>query len=137
MAVRTATLSGTVNWSDGSAFTGYVYVGLALPVNSDGVWTKAYLKDQSYPPVRIPRWTTVCIEEGVFDPQTKLYFNADLTPPGTKYLAYWYDQANRRIYPATGATAALFTIDATPFAITLPTLTLPTVASEVPTPEGT
>ena len=124
--------TGTVLWSSGETFDGFILVGLALPTGSGGAYTTVALDDAS-PPVRLPQWTYISITAGVINPYTKLYWSADIEPPNTKYAAYFYDATRTRIAP-TGA-ATLFQITQDPYVITVPTLTAPTATSIAPQPE--
>jgi hypothetical protein len=128
-----APLSGTVSWSDSSAFDGYVMLGLVLPQNSDGIWPTVGIEGV-FPPQRIPIWTVVPISNGSFDVNTYVFYNTSITPPGTQYVAYWYDLNKRRIFPATGNAPAQFSVTTSPLAIAIPTLTIPTNSGVVPVP---
>lgn len=133
---QTALLSGTVTWSDGTLFDGYVLLALGLPSNGDGVWPTAMIGGK-YPATRIPVWTVVPIIRGVFSPNTSIFFNSSIDPPGTKYGAYWYDINWRLLFPAVGVPATGFTISVNPYAISIPTLTVPSSPSTIPLPQTT
>ena len=130
-ALRTAKLSGTVTWSDASSFNGYVLIGVAFP-NISAVDYASIALGNSIEKQRLPKWTRVPIVEGAFDQGGELYYNADIEPPNTKYIAYYYDATGTRI----GSATALFTITATPHAIEVPTLSVPTAAVAGPSPEA-
>lgn len=129
----TSLLTGTVNWSDGSRFDGYLHLGLVLPQNGDGQWPTTTLAGQ-LPPQRLPIWTVVPISAGVFDANTKVFYNTSLDPPNSQYVAYWYDLNRRRLFPTTGTPPTPFTIAANPYAISLPTLTIPSTSATLPVP---
>ena len=122
-----ARLAGTVLWSTGETFDGYALILLALPGTHAAV-----SMDGTFPRSRIPTNTIVPIQDGAYNQNTWLYFNADIEPPNTKYAAYFYDLNWVRIAPS--GTADLFTITANPHTLTAPTLTAPTAASSAPLP---
>lgn len=126
-----ATLSGTVTWSDGTLFDGYLYLGLVMPANSDGVWPTATLSGQGSPQ-RLPIWTVVPVMSGVFNPQTRVLYNNSLTPPHTQYVAYWYDLNMRRVAPGPTAITVPFSINVSPYVISIPTLTSPSTSNTIP-----
>ena len=78
--MRVAKLSGTVNWSDNTAFEGYAVVGLVLPPTHSYA-TISY--PSRYNQQRIPQWCTVPISNGVFDNTVGLVYNADVSPRNT------------------------------------------------------
>lgn len=131
-APRTAKLSGTVTWSNGANFDGFIAIGVAVPTVS-GVAYPTISMDATFPPLNLPLWTFVPVKDGAIDQNTKLFFNADLEPPGCRYAAYWYDVNYKRIFPA--GSASLFDITVDPFSITVPTLAVPTTAVTAPVPE--
>jgi hypothetical protein len=129
-APRTAKLSGSVAWSDASSFNGFVLIGIAFP-NISGTDYATVALGNSLEKQRLPQWTRIPIVEGAFDQTSAVFYNADIEPPNTKYVGYYYDATGTRI----GAATALFTVTATPHAIEVPTLTVPTAAVSAPTPE--
>lgn len=136
---QTVTLTGTITWSDGTLFDGYVLLGLGLPSNATDVWPSLAVGAGKYPMLRLPIWTVVPIRQGVFDPNTKVFVNTSIDPPNSKYGAYWFDNNKRRIYPAAGVTAAPFTISASAngtYALTPgASLTLPLAPTTIPNAE--
>jgi hypothetical protein len=126
---RTAKLSSAtqVLWDSGEPFDGFVAIYIALP----GDHTLAAL-DNSYANL-IPLRTVIPIVEGVYNQNCSLYFNADIEPPNTQYVAYWYDATKKRIAPSGDGT--LFTVTADPHVLTPPTLTVPPTATTVPAPQ--
>lgn len=133
---RTAQLTSAANiaWSNGSLFDGFALVGLAVPVdpdNSNAPWPQLMKGRGSFPFQRLPLWAKIPIIQGVFDSNSTLFFNADIDPPNTQYVAYFYDSANVR----RGTSSGLFTVSADPTTVTIPTLTAPTAAGAPPTPE--
>lgn len=118
------TSPSTVVWSNGKKFDGYAWIGTTLPTTPEG-FTAPYLwasqRRQDLPPT-----CKVLIVNGVIDSSTQLFYNANLNPPGTQYVAYYFSQDNVLIAPATGD-AVPFTVTANPTTLTVPTLTAPSV----------
>lgn len=120
---RTATLSGTVTWSNGSPFDGYVLIGTVLPSG----YSYASLSGD-YPEPHLPLFTVVPISAGAFNQLARIYFNADLEPPNCRYGAYWYDTQNTLL----SGPSAIFDVTSDPYPILIPTLTAPAAGSTVP-----
>ena len=79
--------SAPVTWSDGSLFSGYLLLGLALPTDSLGAqWAEVNLYGTSQ---ILPKWTVIPIVEGTVDSNTSIFPNTQLDPPRTKYAIYW------------------------------------------------
>ena len=127
---RKASLTGTVSWSSGELFTGFVLIGFALPSSVDYTYTRVALQNV-YPPQRLPLWYRIPITNGQYDSTARIYWNIDVEPPNTKYAAWFYDVHNQKIAGPT----ALFTISTDSYTITVPTLTVPTASSTAPTPD--
>lgn len=115
--------SAQINWSDGSPFDGYIAALLALPTG----YAQINL-DQSPSPLRIPTATKIAIIGGVIDLTSGVYFNSDIEPPGSKYVFYFVDATNTQV----GVGSGLLTVNANPYIITVPTLTVPTSSVTVP-----
>lgn len=133
---NTAKLTGSVTWSDGSPFDGWLLLGLVLPENADGQWPTTVLNGATIQQ-RLPLWAKIPITAGAFDSQTSILYNTSVEPPASRYVAYWYDKNHRRIFPATGVPPTPFTISANPYAIALPTLTAPSNSATLPVPTET
>lgn len=92
---RTSKLAGTVFWPDGTTrFNGHVDIVLMVP-GIDGrtqLWPRLSI-GQGYPSVEIPQWTRVKITDGVFDQGVALWYNSDIIPHNTKYVAHYYDSS--------------------------------------------
>lgn len=129
---RRAKLTGTPAWTGGELFNGFVSIALALPSNSGGDFPTVYL-GAGQRRCQLPIWTRVRVKDGVFDPEAKLFFNADIDPPNTRYFAYWFAYPKFRVSPLVGNPSA-FTVTADPYAITIPTLTDPTAPTTAPVP---
>ena len=126
---RIGKLTGTITWSDGSPFNGFAEICLVLPVTSaNATWPK--LSVQQSTPLEVPIWTRVPINGGLFEPSTGLWFNADLTPVGTKYAIYYYDLNGVLLGSPTG----LFTISGELTTPPIYTLTVPQSGTAIPAP---
>lgn len=131
-APRQASIKSTsrVEWSDGSPFNGFLLVGLALPTVSGYTYARTFLGNTGKPQ-RIPLWTKIPIDTGVYDNAAKVFFNADLDPPNTRYSAWWYDHNNRQV----AGPASLFEVTTDPHVLATPTLTVPSVPITLPAPQ--
>lgn len=126
---RVGTPRGTVAWSDGSAFTGFINVGFKQMTSSGTTWTDFNPKGraQKYP---LAKWTKILIKDGVIDGTAKLPYNDDIVPPGTEYVAWYYDANGVQI----GGPTAAFTVSTGEFTPPTVTLTAPSAGSN-PTPD--
>ena len=132
MAIRKASLTGTVSWSSGEPFDGKVVILTALPTLAGVSFASIYV-DSSVPPFRLPDRVVVNIKNGAYDTATKLIYTSDLQPSGCRYVAYFYDQQGNLIAPIPAA-ASLFEVTSDPHTLTPPTLTAPTPAVSAPAP---
>lgn len=120
-----ATLTGTVKYSDAvTLFDGWVLLLLAYPTG----YTSASVANQLIPQ-RVADRAKCRIQQGVYDQSCRIIYNSALEPPNTKYVAYFYDNNDTQL----GVTA-LFTVGASPFTITVPSMTAPVATVVVPTP---
>jgi hypothetical protein len=112
-------LSGTVQWSDGVNFDGYVKVEVVFPTG----WTNLFKKTSptGTTPVKLPEWCVIPIEDGSFLQEVGLYYNSDMTPHNTKYQATYYDKTLTQV----GATTATFSVTSDTTTPPIPTLTAP------------
>lgn len=116
---------GTIAWSDGTPFDGVMGIGLKGLVNGSGAaWPTIALSNQA---VRrpVPVWAPIPIIEGAFSTEFGVYYNADLNPPNSQYIAYIYDNNGVQV---AGPTIA-FTVSTPTFTPPSLTLTLPSVGS--------
>ena len=69
---------------------------------------------------------------GTINSSAGLFYNVDLAPPGSAYIATYYDTTKR----AVSTTSLVFTVSSTP--VTLPALTIvaPTSFGSSPTPDS-
>jgi len=109
--------SVSVTWDDGSALTGFLLVGLVLPTGYQRAFYAA-----TYPNVPIPTFLKVPINNGSFHNAESICYNADLEPPNSRYIAWYYDSTGQQIAGPT----ALFSVSTA--TCTPPSLTLPTPA---------
>lgn len=135
MSYRKATITtaSPVLWSDGTPFSGILRIALGYPTSSGTEWPSIIISD-SFPAVKFPRWTCVPVKLGTLSTQAKIVYNTDLTPPGSRYYAYWYDSNGKLVAPTAG-TAVAFEVDTASYTITPPTLTVPVVSVTGPTPD--
>ena len=130
MAFNRALLSGSPAWSTGTPFDGYVLISVVLPNLGVTQVTRVGM-DGNYPNQRLPQRIRIPIKNGAFNDKTYIPFNSSLEPPNTQYEARWYDQFDNLI----ATNAAFFTVEATPFAISIPTLTAPTAGGTATPPD--
>lgn len=126
------TAVGTIYWSDGiTPFDGFMLVGIGYPVDSTSTnWPSLNKGAGSQPRQRVPQWCKIPIVYGLFDQNSKLWYNSDLDPPNTLYYAYFYDYSNKQI---AGPTAG-FQINSSSTTITVPVLPTPTFNPNPPAP---
>jgi len=129
---RTAKLSGTITWSDGSLFNGFGVVGVVLPTSASILWPELTIEPNE-PRQRLPLWYTIPIKDGVFNQQLGVWFTDDINPPNTKYAIYYYDSSQKRV-GSPASPSDFFTVTADPTAPPAYTLTVPTAGTTIPTP---
>jgi hypothetical protein len=128
---RKANLAGTVQYTDGTPFTGYIYIGVAFPTSVDPNVTYATVwMNNQYPPQRLPKWYKIPIVQGVYEQTARIYYTADINPPNTRYCYYFYDVNENLLY----GPSSLFTVTTTPHTITYLTVPLPTATTVPPVP---
>lgn len=118
-----------LKWSDNSLFNGFILLGLGLPTSAIPVVQVGYAVDNLF--VRSPVFHWHRIKDGVFKTPFYVIRNDKITPPGTRWYAYFYDLSNRIVAPTMGSATAL-NINAANFTITPPTLTVPTTSATSP-----
>ena len=121
-----ASLAGTVKYSNGTLFDGYVLLLIAPPPG----YTSASIMNQLIVQP-ICDHVKVRIQQGVYDQSARIYYTSYLEPPNCQYVAYFYDNNDIQL----GHTA-LFTVTANPYTITVPALTIPSATSVIPSPGG-
>lgn len=123
--------AANVTWSDGANFQGYVLFLLALPLFSGSAYTKAYLKGDNQHQIRIPIRLKWPITDGVLNSDLRIWRNASITPPNSKWFDIWYDETRNQVASGSG----LITISTDPYTLTVPTLTATTATATTPTAE--
>lgn len=126
---RTAKLTPTtVTWANGDTFNGFLRVGLVVPMYGGITDAPAITLATQSPAVSLPLNTIIPITNGIPDTQARVFYSADLRPPNSQYVAWWYDSVGTLI---TGPSAQ-FTVAADPFTPPAYTLTTPSVGSDIP-----
>lgn len=130
--VATLTQAATVTWSNGDLFNGFLLIGLVVPNTSGDAWAELDLGGQQ-PGERIPIWTRVAVVDGVYDNTVGVLYNSSISPPNTKYAAYYYDSS---VFPPRqiAGPSALFTVTTATLTPPALTLTAPTAGVVAPTP---
>jgi hypothetical protein len=114
--------SQSVAWSDGTPFNGYALAGLnGLLGTGSTVWPSISLGNR-FAKRTIPAARMLPIVEGRFDQSSWLYFNADVTPPGSLYVAYFYDTNDKLV----AGWSSTFSVTGTSFTVPTPSLPAPT-----------
>ena len=122
----------TTTWSDGSNFHGFILIGLVPPTSGGTDWASIDTGADQYPRMRIPVLAFVPIVAGKFHAESTMWFTADLTPPNTRYVAWYFDSTKRQI----AGPSAQFQVTTDPFTPPSATLTVPTVGTTNPTPDA-
>lgn len=117
--------SVTVTWSDGKNFNGFALCGLK---DMSG-HTATDFTDINGRVLPRSNYTALLIRDGLYDQNAGLIYNADISPPNTQYVAWYYDTSGVQIAGPTSA----FTVSSETVSIPSMTLTVPTVGSN-PTP---
>lgn len=117
--------SGLVRWSNGELFDGYLMIGIAPPV---GLADNKVQYFGSLSKQQLPQWCRIAIISGVIDNVSRVFQNASIDPPNSRYAIYWTDRAFNVLYTPV----ALVTIATDPYQITVPTLTAPTAPTIIP-----
>lgn len=130
-SLRKGVPTGTVSWSDGTPFDGVLWIGLKSLVNGSAVaWPTFSLGNRSSRRV-IPIWSPIPIAEGAYGTNFGVWYNADITPHDSQYIAYYYDSNGVQIAGPSSA----FSVSSATFSVPALTLTVPTMGSN-PTPDS-
>lgn len=116
-----------VAWSNGANFTGFLLVGLVLPTG----YTQAFYQT-AYPFVAVPTFLKVPINNGSFHPAEGITYNADLEPPNTQYVCWYYDSTGQQI----AGPSPLFTVSTSTCTPPSLTLTAPSAGAIPPVPNS-
>lgn len=130
MAYQYATVATSVNpvtWSSGTNFDGYVLILLAMPT---GYSTQSAFIQGQNPVMPIAKRWRFWISDGNIDQGSTIPYSVSIEPPNTAYAVYWYDLNDNLIAGPT----SLVTIGASPYVLTVPTLTAPASTSVIPAP---
>lgn len=120
----------TVIWSDGTLFNGFALISYVPATGGAGTYTETDFGRTS-PAEQLPQFAMVPIIDGLYNTALGLYFNAEISPPGSTYIARIYDTTKRVI----GGPTAPFTVTTDPInSIPSMTLTVPTSGGTAPTP---
>lgn len=117
--------SGTVQWSDGTNFNGSVWIAFTGMQSGSATWGSPALPSGR----PIASQYLIQIIDGKYDGIGGVFYNADVVPPGTAYVANYYDSTNTPV----GSQTAQFSVTASTFTIPSVTLTPPIIGT-IPTP---
>lgn len=118
-----------ITWSDGSIFNGFLLVSLVPPILSAISYTEGDF-GLTYPTAQLPPFATIPIQNGQLNSNLGLFYNADISPPNTTYIARWYDTTKRLV----SGPGSPFTVDSDPIALTIPSPTVPSSGGTPPVP---
>ena len=134
-APRVALFSGAQQffWSDNTTpFSGFCLIGLILPQGGSPTTQWAEVDyGNLYPSIKLPLFQRIPIVDGALNDSCGLFYNSDVTPPGSQYLAWYYDATGRQI---AGPTANFTVTSANSTGFTPPLLTLPLPSGLGPAP---
>ncbi len=120
----------TISWTTGDTFNGFLLVSLVPATLSGTTYTEGDY-GYVYPSEQLPPFAIIPIQAGLLNSSLGLYFNEDISPPNTTYIARWYDTTKRLI---SGPSAA-FSVTTDPIStLTIPTLTAPSAGGSPPVP---
>ncbi len=119
----------TVTWSNGLNFNGFLLVSLVPPILSAVTYTEGDY-GLTYPAETLPAFATIPIQNGLLNSNLGLFYNEDISPPNTTYIARWYDTTKRLV----SGPGSPFSVDSDPIVLTIPTPTAPTSGGTAPTP---
>jgi hypothetical protein len=122
-----ATVSGTLTWSGGESFDGFVLLAVVPPTG----YTEVRLNGVQ-PAQRVPLRLKVPIKDGAFEATAKIPYTTAYDPPNCKYAAWLFDSTNRQI-AAPGSSSDFFTVTSSTWSPTFSTPSLPTASTTVPT----
>ncbi len=121
-------------WSDGSLFNGYLLVGVALPTLSGTAFQAVHLGNGIGSAEPVSQFTKIPIREGKYDFNSGLFYNADLTPPGSIYVCWLYTSNGQGKLRQVSASINSFSVVSPTVTLALPSPTVPTTGS-VPNPD--
>jgi hypothetical protein len=115
-------------WTDGTLFNGFVLIGLALPTASGTQFLGVRYGNAGISEA-IPQFTKIPVTDGLLSTSCGLFYNADLTPPGSQYVGWTYIPNG----PTAGGTCRMIAGPTATFEVDEPTFTLPSMTLTVPT----
>lgn len=131
---RTASLSASdeVAWSDATLFDGFLLLGLVTPESGGTSWAELQLGG-GFRSERLPLFQRIDVIDGKYDTSAKVLQNSSISPPNSKYAAWFYDNSTppRKI----AGPSTLFTVSTDTFSPPALTLTVPAAGSVPPTPD--
>lgn len=119
-------------WSNSTNFNGFMLIEMLMP--SDGVtaWSEV-VYGNVFPGLRLPLMQKIPIVDGQANGACGIFINADLVPPGSKYVVWFYDATERQIAGPSASFSVTTTAAFKPPVI--PTLTIPSTTASVVTPD--
>jgi len=119
-------------WDNGANFNGYAWISV-IPGDNECEYTTGQTGN-SFPAETLPQFSVIPIVEGRYNSSLGLFYNADISPPGSTYIARFYDTTQCCLI--AGPTDP-FIVDSNPIdsipAVTLPTPTEGGTAPTAPT----
>lgn len=100
-------------------YDGYVFFGLKMPTGYSQPTLFGAVVRQT-----LPRYIKCPIVNGQIDQTTGLPWNSDIDPPGTGWVAYFYDNSDMLIAPGSGSAVA-FSVAASAYTLSVPAGGLP------------
>jgi hypothetical protein len=113
-------------WTNGDPFNGFVALALIRPAKTDETsssWRRLVVNGVSPRQWLPPGFTFIPIVNGKINSALGIYYNSDINPPGSQYIAYYYDSSKVFIAGPTD-----------PFSVNVATVPLPILP--LPNPEG-
>ena len=122
-----SSLTGTVTYSNGTPIDGYALWLITYPAAY--VPKQATIANQLVPQP-ICDHAKVRIQQGVYDQSARIYQNASIEPPNTKYTVYFYDNNDVQL----GFTSTPFVVATSPYTLNFTSPTIPTAPTSPATP---
>lgn len=137
-APRVALFSGNQQffWNDVNTtpFNGFVLIALIPPKIGAGTpWAQLDYGNLS-PSIELPLWQRIPIIDGQLNSSCGLFLNTDIVPPGSTYVAWYYDSTGTQVAGPTSQ-FTVTSVGSNSFTPPILTLTAPTTAGANPTPD--
>jgi len=110
-APRKSTATGTIYWSNGDLFDGWLLIGVVPPQSGGTNWPTVKPSDM-VSPIALPPFYMIRIKLGTPETNTKVFYTSDITPPNTEYVA-WLCDINYQLMTTEPSTT--FTVTSTTF----------------------